>query len=208
MVVGARRVAAVTIVEKNDHLKNQLSLGLSIENGSLLDFETTGLLNHEEHEIVGFGYITSNNLVSLGRRTKNKEPFYSEIRRIVNKLPKPFYAYNAPFDKGILKAELGVDSGPYDFICLMEPWKIKAQELGAKWPSLDQLICLPEEYFGEPRVEGRDVPGLWKEYLHNGNDDTIRKIMRHNLSDLLREAVLLLLHLELYHTIDGEAEKV
>jgi hypothetical protein len=33
---------------------------------------------------------------------------------------------------------------------------------GLKWPKLDELVSEPEEYFGEARVSGRDVPAIWR----------------------------------------------
>jgi len=188
----------MAVIETKNHIKNRLSLALSVEKGSIVDFETTGLLHQNEHEIVGFGHITSSRLVLLGRKAREKGRFYSEVRRIMRELPMPYYAYNAAFDRGIMEIELGIHVNPKRFICLQDPWRSKAEKRRMKWPKLDELISEPAEYFNEPRVRGEDVPRLWKEFLREGTDSPIRKIMQHNLSDLLREAVLLLLHPRLY----------
>jgi hypothetical protein len=71
------------LVETKNHIKDQVVLALGIEKGSLIDLETSGLLKDPEHEIICFGYIASNKLVILMRKTKEKEPFYNEIRKII-----------------------------------------------------------------------------------------------------------------------------
>jgi len=185
------------LIQKRNYLKNQVSLALGIEKGSLIDFETTGLLKDKEHEIVGFGYIVANRLIILGRRSKEKGPYYSEIRRVIKKLPKPFYAYNVGFERGILGIELGISSETSRFIDLQTPWRSEADAKGLKWPKLDELIPEQEEHFEGIRIGGKDIPGLWKAYLSSDSENLLRMIMQHNLADLLRETILLLLHPEI-----------
>ena len=175
-----------------------MTLALGVEKGTLLDLETSGLPQDREHEIVNVGYITSNKLVIFCRRCRSKTPYYSEIRRLIQHLPEPFYAFNAPFDEAIIREELGLVFPRSSFINLMKPWRIKAELTGLKWPSLSDLISEPEKYFAEPMIRGKDVPGLWKRYLSTGSEKMLELIMQHSLSDLLREATLLLLHPELY----------
>jgi len=188
----------MVLQETKNHIKNQVVLAVGIEKGSLIDFETTGLLKDKEHEIVCFGYVTSNKLVIIGRKTSDKRPFYEEITKIIKELPKPFYAYNANFEHEIMKHELGIQLKPSEVIDLQKPWKEKADQSGLKWPKLDELISEPENYFGEAVIHGKDCPGLWKGYISTGNENLLKMIMQHNLSDLLREFILLLLHPELY----------
>lgn len=86
-----------------NHIKMSSSLALKIEDGSLIDFETTGVPSRdEEHEVITLGYLVDNKLVILQRRTKRKRPFYREIIPILQKLPKPFYSYNSKFEKDIM----------------------------------------------------------------------------------------------------------
>ncbi|MGC8577988.1 MAG: ribonuclease H-like domain-containing protein [Thermoproteota archaeon] len=189
----------MAFVETKNHIKSQVMLTVSIERGSLIDFETTGIpFKDREHEITSFGYITSNKLVIITRRIKEKAPFYSEIKGIIKKLPRPFYAYNAKFEKDMMKEELNLSFEENDFVDLQSPWKTKAESIGLKWPKLDELISEPEKYFGDMRVSGKDCPGLWKGYLATNNENLLKMIAQHNLSDLLREAILLLLHPQLY----------
>ena len=186
------------LTQTSNHIKNQVSLALAIEKGSLMDFETTGLLKDKEHEIICFGYITRNELIILGRKIKEKEPFYSEIRGVIRKLPKPFYAYNVGFEKGIIEVELRINLKPNNFIDLQTPWRSRAGAKGLKWPRLDDLISESGEHLEGIQIGGKDIPGLWKAFLSGGSENLLKLIMQHNLSDLLRETMLLLLHPELY----------
>jgi uncharacterized protein YprB with RNaseH-like and TPR domain len=196
----ARKTKSVMpVIRSKNHIKEEIALALGVERGTLMDIETTGLPRDREHEIVSFGYITSNKLVIMGRKSKEKTPYYRELRKIIQRLPKPFYAYNAlSFEKPIIEEELGLQLPLDSWVDLMIPWKTKATVVGLKWPALDELICEPEKYFGEGRITGKDCPGLWKAYLSTGSEKMLELIMQHNLSDLLRETILLLLHPELY----------
>jgi len=187
------------LTRSKNHIKEEVALALGIERGTLIDIETTGLPISEEHEIVSFGFITSNKLVVIVRRSKKKAPYYRELRRLVQRLPKPFYAYNALFfEKPIIEKELSLQLPSELWIDLMTPWKIKANTMGLKWPALDELVPEPKKYFGEEQIRGKDCPKLWKTYLSTGSEKMLELIMQHNLSDLLRESILLLLHPELY----------
>jgi uncharacterized protein YprB with RNaseH-like and TPR domain len=173
-------------------------LVMGVEKGTVIDLETTGLPDQKEHEIVCVGYITSNKLIILCRRSEDKKPFYTELKRLVKRLPKPFYAYNAQFERTIIEKELGLAFPLNSFVDLMKPWKVKAVLHGLKWPRLSELISEPQQYFEDRVVSGGDVPKLWKNYLRTGSQKNLTLIMQHNLSDLLREAILLLLHPEFY----------
>jgi uncharacterized protein YprB with RNaseH-like and TPR domain len=198
MYIRSQKVVMSLIRSKN-HLKEEMTLALGVERGTLIDIETTGLPKDKEHDIVSFGYITSNKLVVIGRRSKEKAPYYRELRELIRRLPKPLYAYNAlSFERLIIEGELGLQLPLNSWVDLMVPWRIKADTRGLKWPALDELISEPEKYFGEEQIRGKDCPGLWKAYLSTGSERMIELIMQHNLSDLLRETILLLLHPELY----------
>ena len=168
----------------------ELALGVNV--GSLIDFETTGVPGkHPEHEIVTLGSLVRDKLHIVQRKSRNKEPFYSEVRRIVRELPRPIYAYNTDFEKSIINVELGISAKDSEFVDLMKPWKEKASRSGIKWPKLEELISEPEDDFREKKITGRDVPVLWKEYIETGDDNLLDRIMSHCLSDMLREMVLL-----------------
>ena len=58
--------------ETKNHIKNQVTLALGIEKGSLIDFETTGLSKDDEHEIVSIGFITENKIDALKKLSTDK----------------------------------------------------------------------------------------------------------------------------------------
>ncbi len=172
--------------------KLSYSLALAMPEGTLIDFETTGIPNKtREHEIITLGYFTENEVVVLQRVTKEKEPFYAELKNLLKTLPKPFYAYNACFERAIMEKELALKLSSAELIDIMQPFREKAEKLCIKWPRLDDLISEPEDYFREQKISGKNVPILWKQYLLSGNTQLLEKIMLHCMSDLLREWILL-----------------
>jgi hypothetical protein len=162
--------------------------------GTLIDFETTGIpFKTQSWEAITLGYFNQSKVVILQRKLEAKESFYEELRRVLADLPKPFYAYNASFERDIIKHELRMEISESDFVDLMHGWKEKAESSELEWPSVSDLMSEPEDYFGEPKITGKRVPNLWNLYLTNGKPDWIpRLIVEHCLSDILREAVLLL----------------
>ena len=166
---------------------------VSIPRGTLIDIETTGL-NSDYDEIVVFGYVQENRLEIICRTSKEEDQFITQLAELVSKLPRPFYAYNLSFEKGFLRAK-GMNIEGLD---LFQPWKEKAEELGLKWPKLDELFSHAEHYFNEPVISGKDVPRLWERFLHTGDKDYLQQIIRHNEADLLRELYLLVYYRDSY----------
>ena len=161
---------------------------IGIPDGSLIDFETTGL-DPRCDEIVTFGYIEGSALKIIQRERGVEADFLKIIGRDLKRLPQPFYAYNAEFEYDFIKTKLGLNAR---FVDLMEPWREKAAEKKIKWPKLGELISEPEEYFGEEVIRGENVPELWRKYLRTKNFKHLQPIIRHNQIDLLRELVLLI----------------
>jgi len=161
---------------------------IGIPKGSLIDFETTGL-NPCQDEIVTFGYIEGSSLKITQRKGGSEADFLKLISCDLRRLPQPFYAYNAKFERNFIKTKFEMDA---KFVDLMESWRKKAAENNIKWPKLGELISEPEEYFGERIIEGKDVPELWNKYLRTKNFKHLKPIIRHNQIDLLRELVLLI----------------
>ena len=96
------------------------SLPLTLPKGTLIDFETTGVPDKtQEHEIVTLGYCFKNEIVVLQRATKEKEPFYADLIQLFKTLPKPFYAYNACFERAILEKELALKLSTSEIIDIM-----------------------------------------------------------------------------------------
>ncbi len=175
------------------YVARTVTLALGVQEGTLIDFETTGIPGKTpEHEVVTLGYLYANKLVIMQRRTREKDPFYAELRNVIAHLPRPLFSYNAKFEREIIEIELGLRVREEDIVDIMEPWRKRAENSGLKWPKLDELISEPEDYFGEEKITGRDVPRLWREYLATESGTSLTKIMEHSLSDILREAILLL----------------
>lgn len=167
---------------------------MRVARGSLIDFETTGIpFETPTHEVVTLGFLSGDDITIIQRRARDKTPFYAAVCKVVQALPRPFYSYNAEFERNILLCELGVNVPRSDLVDLMLPWRNQAQERNLKWPRLDDLISEPEDYFHIGKISGRDVPKLWDFYLSSGGDEeTLNQIIEHCLSDLLREAILIL----------------
>lgn len=186
-------MASTDVEEAKVYVARTVTLALGVQEGTLVDFETTGIPGKTpDHEIVTIGYLYMNKLVVKQRKTVEREPFYTEVRNVIAHAPRPLYSYNAKFEREIIELELGLHLPEKDIVDIMEPWRKRAEDAGMKWPKLDELISEPEDYFGEEKVTGGDVPRLWKEYLANGSESSLRKIMEHSLSDMLRETILLL----------------
>jgi hypothetical protein len=180
------------IKETKNHIKSIITVAMSVQ-GSLIDFETTGIPGRdEEHEVICLGYFSGNRIVIIQRKTKERVAFYSEVKEVLKALPRPFYSYNSKFEQDVMEKELGMQAQAYDFVDIMKPWREKAERAGIKWPRLDDLISEPEDYFGEGKISGKDVPGLWKAYLAGATERLLKMIMEHCLSDILREAILLI----------------
>jgi uncharacterized protein YprB with RNaseH-like and TPR domain len=179
--------------ESKNHIKTTVTLAISVHNGTVIDFETTGIPGKDkDHEAITLGYLHGSELVIIQRKTKEKALFYEELREMLQGLPRPFYAYNAKFERSMMEVELGVRVDDQAFVDLMHPWSQKADQHGLKWPKLDELMSEPGGYFKENKVSGKDIPGLWKAYIDTGDESKLQTIMQHCLSDVLRAAILLI----------------
>lgn len=178
----------------SDEITKTYSVPLAVTTGTLIDFETTGIPKvTQTHEVITLGYLERNNAVLIQRKTREKEPFYQSIRPIIERLPRPFYTYNSDFERDVISFELGMSVPSSDFVDLMGPWRAKAEEIYEKWPKLDELISEPEDYFRESKTTGAKIPTMWSWYLDGtAKEGILDLIIDHCLSDLLREAYLLL----------------
>lgn len=78
------------------------------------------------------GYFCENKAVIIQRKSRDKRPFYNEIIPVIRELPRPFYAYNATFERDIMKREFGLGVTDDDFVDLMHGWRNKARDTGTK----------------------------------------------------------------------------
>jgi uncharacterized protein YprB with RNaseH-like and TPR domain len=156
--------------------------------GVVLDIETTGL-NPEKDEIITFGYIREDSVIIFQRAERETSSFCQAIKAELKTIPQPIFAYYAEFEKGFLE-RLGFKG---IFVDILDPWRIKADEFGIKWPKLDELVPGPEKYMGEKRTTGRDIVQMWHQYLDSGDLDILKSIVRHNQIDLLQEFAAVLI---------------
>jgi hypothetical protein len=175
-----------------NHIQDTIELPLSLDKGSLIDFETTGFPWINGCEIVTLGYFSNNDIVITQRRTRTKHDYYVEISKILDSLPRPFFSYNTLFEGSVMRNLLNISVQPDLLVDIMKPWRRKAEAKGMKWPKLDELMSEPEDYFKDQKICGKDIPKMWSTYLKVGTESYLKRIMEHCLSDMLREAILLL----------------
>ena len=135
----------------------------SFQDGIILDLETTGL-DPKTNEVITFGYINRDSLVILQRAQKETEKFYNAIKKELHKIQQPVFAYYAEFEKAFLEKLFDFKG---IFVDILDPWKVKANELGIHAPKLDKLVPGPEKYIGEKITTGTDVVQVWQRYLKN-----------------------------------------
>jgi DNA polymerase III epsilon subunit-like protein len=160
---------------------------VGVPNGTLLDFETTGL-DETTNEIITTGVVFGNTLRILQRKTREKDYFYRRSKELLSKAPQPFYAYNVSFEQKFLRAHLGIEAKTVD---IFTPWKVRADAIRLKWPKLDDLLPHPEIYYSGKVTTGADIPPLWQKYLETKEERYLHEIVRHNEIDLLRELMLM-----------------
>jgi len=161
----------------------------SINNGCILDIETTGT-DPSRDEIITLGFIRGEELCVIQRKGLNTEVFYDFIREVLHTLPQPIFAYNSKFEESFLRTILGFQG---QFIDLMEPWRAKAEDVEVKYPTLDELLPGPEAYMGERRITSSEVVLLWRRYREDKDERKLASIIRHNQIDLLQSMAVLIL---------------
>ena len=166
------------ILFKVGHYKKELPIRMM--QGTIIDIETTGL-DYREHEIITFGYLEGNTARVLQRAEATPDEYHYMISESLRKLPQPFYGYNSEFDRMFLISKTGVDFAMVD---LFESFKKKSDDIGKKYPKLDELPSVPREYFGEKTVPARMIPSLWNSYLAKKDKRALAAIVRHNMEDL------------------------
>lgn len=166
-------------------------LPTKLQEGSILDIETTGM-NSKKDEIITLGVIEKSTLTIYQRRKEiDCSTFHRVLKEVINGLSKPLFAYKLQFEHDFIKQQLGVHINGND---LMEKWGKKADEMNMKWPKLDELVSHPREYYENTneKITGKHIPILWRKYLETGDKETLDRIVLHNERDLLKELFLLI----------------
>jgi len=162
----------------------KLDLPVYVLEGTIIDIETDG-----SNEIIVFGYISENSLVSVLRTIQTDyNLFLRQIYKKLKILRKPFYGYNTDFEKKFL--------GYNDiWIDLMSIHKRLSKMNNVKFPKLKEVS--PAAYLNYYNlsnldISNKEVPNYWKNYILSKDESILEAIIRHNVIDLLSELNLLL----------------
>ncbi len=157
----------------------KLDLPVYILEGTIIDIETDG-----NNEIIVFGYISENSLVSVLRTIDTDyNLFLKQIQKKLKILRKPFYGYNTDFEKKFL--------GYNNFwIDLMGIHKQLSKINKVKLPKLKEVS--PAAYLNYYNlsnldISNKEVPNYWKNYILSKDESILEAIIRHNVIDLLSE---------------------
>ena len=152
--------------------------------GTVIDVETAGQFHdqyldsrrYKDHQLVIFGFINRRDLEILCAQGEGSiSELIDEVRKIINGLERPFYAFNTGFERGVLFHNLGmkVDFDRELQIREREPKARAVGELGI--PNYD------DPFFDN----GLKCMTAWE----NGEFD---KAIAHNRACLLKERDILL----------------
>jgi len=164
----------------------KLDLPICILEGTIIDIETDG-----NNEIIVFGYVSENSLVSVLRTIQvDYNLFLKQINKKLKILKKPFYGYNANFEKKFL----GYNN---IWIDLMDIHKRLSKINNVKFPKLKEVS--PAAYLNYYNlsnldISNKEVPNYWKKYILSKDESILEPIIRHNVIDLLSELNLLLIN--------------
>ncbi len=167
----------------------KLVLPVYILEGTIIDIETDGL--EIENEIIVFGYVSENSLVSVARTIQaDYNLFLKQIYKKLKILKKPFYGYNTKFEKKFL----GYDN---IWIDLMGIHRQLSEINKVKEPKLKEVS--PAAYLNYYNlsnldISNKEVPEYWKKYILERDESILASIIRHNVIDLFSELNLLLIN--------------
>lgn len=163
--------------------------------GTIIDFETVGeflrgigLEVYRDHQPVSLGFLSGHTLTVVARKG-DKAVHEVALRKVCREMifgaKRPFYAFNAEFEIGVL----------FWFIEEVVPFDrdiqflIKA-ESGAMIPEAKRYVVknLGIPNFDDPFNDvGKLVQDSWKKYLETGDESHLMDIIHHNRACLLKE---------------------
>ena len=166
-------------------------LPVALVEGAIINLETTGL-DSDTEDIIAFGFLERNIMIVVQRIEANRAEFYDIIKEKLSDLARPIYACDARFHEAFLLAKLHM---PIELIDILEPWRDRARAKGMRYPSLDDLISVPRQYFAEIVVPDRQVRFLWASYIKTQDKRKFLPIVRHCMEDL-RQALYVMTFME------------
>ncbi|MBI2598070.1 MAG: hypothetical protein HYW50_02645 [Candidatus Diapherotrites archaeon] len=152
--------------------------------GTIIDLETIGNFSNQFNdsrrykniEITTFGFITKDGLsILFAKEPKNLAGLNKEISSLIDFLPRPFFAFNASFEMGVLFYNLQKK--------ILFERELNKEQFEKKKLAIAALGI--QDYDDPFEDEGLHCISAW----HNGE---IHKIIAHNRADLLKEKDILL----------------
>lgn len=152
--------------------------------GTIIDLETIGEFDksfndsrlYRPHKITVFGCITQESLkVFFARNEKELTGLKQKIPEIMESLPRPWSAFNALFEMGVL-----FHNTSKKFVFEQE---LNAEKFEGKWRAVQELKLA--QYSDPFNDRGALCIDAWKK-------GEIEKIIAHNRADLLKERDILL----------------
>lgn len=152
--------------------------------GTIIDLETIGNFErkftdsrqYSKIRPVFFGYLTKNEIeIHCAENKSEIDELLSKIKRFVSKLPRPFYAFNTPFEMGVIFHNLGEE--------ILFERELNKEKFEPKHMAVQELK-LPN--YDDPFFDiGRQFISSWEK----GN---IKNCIAHNRADLFKERDILL----------------
>ena len=167
--------------------------------GTIIDIETIGefldcdsLGRYKQIKPVAIGFLDRNELDILYVTSEIDGDFdalRSTLQTKLHKVDRPFYAFNAEFEMGVLYWFLGKT------VFFDRDLMLKANTPGGRtvWESKRYLVkelAIPS--FDDPFWDmGYKVPEAWKKFQNTNNWKFLMEIIRHNRACLLKEYSIL-----------------
>jgi len=138
--------------------------------GTIVDLETTGLSPSSCH-VITVGVLHGTGYEVFQASAADEVPL--NLGSYILSLPRPHYAFNKAFEESFLGFEIGNE-------LQTKPYERKTEVIYVR-------------SFQDPLGRrGELVPLEWQAYLRDGDKDHLRRIIGHNVFDLLEELCLAL----------------
>ena len=167
--------------------------------GTIIDIETIGEFldcegfgRYKQIRPVAIGFLDCKILEILyitGETDRDFEALKSTLQDKLHKVDRPFYAFNAEFEMGVLYWFLGT-TVMFDRDLML---KIATFDGRKAWESKRYLVKeLAVPNFDDPFYDlGHRVPEAWKKFQNTGKWKFLMEIIQHNRACLLKEYTIL-----------------